>query len=382
MLAADFQTLPLHAIGRSILGLRHAHHRDEAAEEIDAFQNKVAHLFLDLAPSNSYSSGEILSLPWLRCLLEVFVICQEEFRVLLLNNKACLANPPLERLIGDFYERSVKALDVCNAIRDGIEQIRQWKKLLEIVFDAIDSGKYRRKNCQKSLGEGQIRRAKKALADLSVGISLGRINQASKEHKSLRKSLSWSVSRSWSASRQIHAIGCNLSPPKGSDVSTTNGLTAAVYTMNCVLYIVMWALVAAIPCHDRGLEYYLSIPRYFVWAAPILSIHDRIVEVSKKRERKHTCGLLKEIYRVERWVREMNRVTDSCLEFPIIGEKEAGVRNKVEEIHEVYEGLKKGLEPLERQIRLAFHGIVRSRMQGLDCLGGSCDCKNKRQTHF
>ncbi|CAI9775456.1 unnamed protein product [Fraxinus pennsylvanica] len=52
--------------------------------------------------------------------------------------------------------------NVCNAIRDGIEVIRQWQKQLEIVLFALDN--------QRSIGEGQILRAKKALIDLTIGM--------------------------------------------------------------------------------------------------------------------------------------------------------------------------------------------------------------------
>ncbi|PWA71951.1 hypothetical protein CTI12_AA275780 [Artemisia annua] len=31
----------------------------------------------------------------------------------------------MEKLVSDYFEKSVKGLGVCNAIRDGIEQIRQ-----------------------------------------------------------------------------------------------------------------------------------------------------------------------------------------------------------------------------------------------------------------
>ncbi|KAK9748760.1 hypothetical protein RND81_02G078700 [Saponaria officinalis] len=285
----------------------------------------------------------------------------------------------MDRFIGEFYEKSVKALDVCNAIRDGIEQVRQWEKLLEIVICALDD--------QKTLGEGQIRRAKKALIDLLIGMldekesnaalahrnrSFGRKSGggSSKDQKNLGhfRSLSWSVSRSWSASRQLQAMGYNMSAPRANDVMASNGLAVAVYTMSNVLLLVMWALVAAIPCQDRGLQIHFSIPRQYVWAASITSIHERVLEESKKKERKNACGLLKEIYQTEKWTQQMNEMLDS-LQFPLTDEKEAEIREKVEELKRVFKTLKDGLYPLERQVREVFHRIVRSRTEGLDSLG-------------
>lgn len=297
--------------------------------ELETFQKHVLEQFTELS---SAGPDELLSLSWVRHLLDVFISCQEKFLLLLLN-KMYLIKPPMDRLIVEFHERSVKALDVCNAIRDGIEQVRQWEKLLEIVMCSLD-------NNQKTLGEGQIRRAKKAIVDLLIGMldekesnvalsshrnrSFGR-NKDHKNNLGHFRSLSWSVSRSWSASKQLQAMGHSLNAPKANDIMATNGLALALYTMSCVLMLVMWALVAAIPCQDRGLQTHFSIPKHFIWASPVSSLHDRIVEESKKRERKNACGLLKEIYQTEKWTRQMNELLDS-LQFPLAVEKEAEVR--------------------------------------------------------
>jgi hypothetical protein len=271
-------------------------------------------------------------------------------------------------------------LDVCNAIRDGIEQIREWKKLLEIVLCALDD--------QRLFGEGQFRRAKKALIDLSISMldekdstastlaqrnrSFGRQQASSRDqhHRNLGhfRSLSWSVSRSWSAARQLQAIGNNLVVPRGNEVVATNGIAVAVYSMNTILLFVMWALVAAIPCQDRGLQVHFSIPKQFPWAQSVLSLHERILEESRKRDRRNACGLLRELYQMDKCTRVMSELTDWA-QFPLTEEKEGEVRQKVMELANVCEVLKEGLDPLERQVREVFHRIVRSRTEGLDSLG-------------
>jgi hypothetical protein len=245
----------------------------------------------------------------------------------------------------------------------------------------------------KLLARGQIRRAKKALIDLSIAMldekdsnsnaaaiaahrnrSFGRNNasgssSSSSNHNNHRssglahfRSLSWSVSRSWSAARQLQAIGNNLVAPKGNELVASNGLAVSVFTMNWVLLLTMWALVAAIPCQDRGLQVHFYIPRQLVWAGPVLSVHERILEESKKRDRRNACGLLKEIHQIEKCTRLLSELPDS-LHFPIMEEKEAEVRHKVQELSHVYLAIKEGLDPLEQQVREVFHRIVRSRTQ-------------------
>ncbi|KAB2083641.1 hypothetical protein ES319_A05G282300v1 [Gossypium barbadense] len=355
--------------------------------ELESFQRQIADRFQDLG---SVSSDELLSLPWVRKLLDVFLSSEEEFRGILVNNKGRLMKPPLDRLIADFYERSVKSLDVCNAIRDGLDQIKQWQKLMEIVICALGHRNVNKNNTNKRiLGEGQVRRARKALSELAVGLvddkdssqplalrnrSFGRNNNSSNSQSKDQhrlgyfRSLSWYVSRSWSAAKQLQAIGSNLVSPRANEITATNGLAMLVFTMGNVLLFVMWALVAAIPCQDRGLQVHFYMSRQFPWAASILSLHDKIMEESRKKDRKNTSGFLMEIYQIDKCSRSLSELTGS-VQFPISEEKEKELRQRVEEMGQVYEAVTEGLEPLETKVRELFHRIVHSRTEGLDCLG-------------
>lgn len=373
MPAMDYQGS---SFGRSLLSLRREQLDGQLGpgssreQELDCFQRLVADLFADL----SSDGEELLSLIWIRKLLEAFLLIQEEFRVILFNNGRILSRAPLDRLISDFYERSVKALDICNAIRDGIGQIRQWQKHMEIVLIALDP----RRN---PIGEGQLRRAKKALTDLAVLMldvkdsasvaqrnrSFGRNGTSSGKDRGHFRSLSWSVSRSWSAAKQLQAIGNNINAPRGNDVVATNGVANPIFTMNTILHFVMWALVAAIPCQDRGFQTHFSIPRNFPWGPSVLLLHDRIMEESKKKERKNSLGLLKEIHRMEKCIRNLLELMES-VQFPLTEEKEVELRQGVLVLASVHDAMKEELEPLEPQVREVFHRIVRSRTEGLDCL--------------
>ncbi|XP_065043868.1 protein BYPASS1-LIKE-like [Musa acuminata AAA Group] len=401
----DYQgsSLPFASIGRSILSIRrdqvhtvHAgRHHDPAAidlDDLDALQKRVADLFLDL----SSSDDDLLSLAWVRKLLDGFLVCQEEFRGILFDcsqgRRVNLSRPPLDRLLSDYFDRAVKALDVCNAVRDGIDQLRRWRRHLEIALAALSGG-------GRTLGEGQLRRARKALTELAILMidekeagggsvltlrnrSFGRAGKEPPHHRRAgsggaavsssghHRSLSWSVSRSWSAARQLQAIGNNLTPPRGNEVTATNGLAVPVFTMSSVLFFVMWALVAAIPCQDRGLQTHFWVPRNFSWAASITSLHDRIFEESKRKERKSSCGMLKEIHHMEKCIRHLTELLDP-VDFPWTEGKETELRQGVEELAEVCNTMKDGLEQLERQVREVFLRMVRSRTEGLDCLSKS-----------
>lgn len=368
------------SFGRSLLSLRRdqVHLMDPTEPmsmevELDSFQRQVAEKFIDL--NASANDDELLSLEWIGKLLDSFLCCQEEFRVIIFNHKSQLLKQPMDRLIEDYFERSVKALDVCNAIRDGIELIGQWQKLIEIIICALDAS-------HGQLGEGEIQRAKKALIDLAIGMldekdssnSLAQRNRSftrnkdNNQHIGYLRSLSWSVSRSWSAAKQLQGIGNNLATPRASDVMATNGLALTVYTMTSILLFVMWVLVAAIPCQDRGLQVHFYFPRHFQWAVPVMSLHDKIMDESKKRDKKKACGLLKEINLMEKNSKMLSELIDSD-NFSLTDDNGLEVKERVEELMQVRESVKEGLDPFERKVRDVFHRIVRSRTEALDSPG-------------
>lgn len=385
---------PLTSFGRSIWSMRReqVHSMEPNRElsalelELELFQKQVTDRFNDLS---AVSADDLLSIAWIRKLLDVFVSCQEEFRVLLGNSKELVSKPPLDRLVAEFFERSVKALDICNATRDGIEKIRLWQKHLEIVLCALKSN-------QRAWGEGQFRRARKGLMDLALAMlddkdagsvlshrnrSFGRHNTSKDNHHGRHhssgsgsgghsRSLSWSVSRSWSAAKQLQSIANNLTAPRANEVVATNGVAVPVFTMSTVLMFVLWVLVAAFPCQDRGMNTHFSIPRQFSWATPLQSLHERIIEVSKKRERRHSNGLLKEIYQVESCARHMTDLVD-MVQFPLTEEQEMEAEHWGQELALICEAFKNGLDPLERQVSHMFRKIMNCRTEGLDFLSKS-----------
>lgn len=346
---------------------------------VETFQRRVGELFQTLVET----PDELLSLAWLRDALDTVLGCESEFKSLVPKPKPPLSKAE-EKIAADFFERSVKALDLCNAIRDGIDQVRLWQKHVEIVLCALDGR-------QRSLGEPQFRRARKALYDLTLAMaaaaddkdspagaagllllasrnrSFGRASHRSVEASSHFRSLSWSVSRSWSAGRQLQAMGSSLVAPKSNEAAATNGLSTAAYTMNNVTLFALWALVAAIPCQDRGLQTHFSVPRNFVWAAPLISIYDKVMEESKKRDRKNTSsvGLLKEIHQISTCVRRLSDLADT-VKFPLTEQQDQEVRKVVLELVHLWATLKDGLDPLEKQVRELFHRIIRSRTEAFD----------------
>ncbi|KAL2511923.1 Protein of unknown function (DUF793) [Abeliophyllum distichum] len=300
---------------RPILGIRNdqihsmgANH-DSNAQELDSFQRHVFAQFKDLS---AVSPDELLSITWVQKLLDAFTSCQEEFKVILSNNKDQLLKPPADRLVSEFFDRAIKALDICNASRDGIEKIRLWQKHLDIIICALDAR-------QRMIGE---------------------------------------------ASKQLQSIANNLALPRGNELAATNGLAMLVYTMSFVLMFILWVLVAVIPCQDRSIQIPFAIPRQFSWSAPFFLLHGRIMDESKKREHRNSSGLLKEICQIEKCVHQITDLVDSA-QFPLTEEQKEDVKECVRELSLVCEVCKSGLDPLERQLREVFRKIMSCRLEFL-----------------
>ncbi|KAJ6701770.1 hypothetical protein OIU74_013023 [Salix koriyanagi] len=197
---------------------------------------------------------------------------------------------------------------------------------------------------QKPIGDGQVKRARKALGALMSALttddkennhsryaertwSFGRRGSNSggnhkdrATHGSFRSS-SMVVAKNWSAAKQIQSMCSNLTVPRGGE---STGLAQPVYIMSTVMVFVIWALVAAIPCQERsGLSTHFQIPKQFGWAHSIIGMQEKIGEEWKRKEKKGSAGLLEEMQRMEKLGQSLIEFADG-FQFPAEAEKFGG----------------------------------------------------------
>uniref|UniRef100_A0A0E0R610 AAA+ ATPase domain-containing protein n=1 Tax=Oryza rufipogon TaxID=4529 RepID=A0A0E0R610_ORYRU len=352
--------------------------------DIEEFQNKADNLLYCLVYSDP-PAPEVLSLTWMHCLVDSFLTCLGEFRALLLRRRAEAINQPqLDCVIADFFVLAVKALDICNVVSHGICAVRRWGSQAAVATSALALP-----DQAVPINEGQIRRVRRVLADITVcmlsdmqgnfcGEVVGqrwsttttRSGGSSKQSHSSGTSLG-SIYRahfgvysgSWSAAKQLQAIAEGLPVPGAFDIAAVGGLPSAVRTMGDLMFAVAWLLVVAIPCQGRGLQAHL-----FTWSAthfPNITLYDRILEESKKEGRSNSCGLLKEIGQIERCSWQLLEMTE-VIEFPLAKEEDADVRGAAREMAQACDSLEAGLDPLLRKVREMFHQIGRTRIEILD----------------
>ncbi|KAF2584971.1 hypothetical protein F2Q70_00034952 [Brassica cretica] len=346
---------------------------EQELEELEYFQKHVSDRFSELI-SPSSPSDPILSIPWLQNLLDVFMSCETEFKGVL-STVRISKSPSLERLLSEMLERILKALDICNAVVNGIDSVRQSRRLAEIAVTALK---------QRPLCDGSVRRAKRALASLVVGLNddvkvrnNGSGGSSNQQRTTFR---SWSfgqrsnvtvvggggssghVSKNWSATKQIQGMVGNLVLPRGAEAS---GPAMPVYIMSSVMVLVMWVLVAAVPCQTSNvLVAPLQLPKHQSWASAAVNIQERIGEEMKRKEKRFGGGggLMEEMQRMEKIGLSLLEFTER-FRFPAEEVEAEEVAEKVDEMDEICRGMEVGLEDLQRQVREVFHGLVRSRLE-------------------
>lgn len=354
--------------------------REQQLEDLELFQKHVADRFADLLspPKEVISSEPLMSISWLRKLVDMFLCCEAEFKTILIMGRdpSQICKPPLDQLIPELMERAVKALDICNAVSSGIDSVLQCQRFAQIAVSALK---------QNPVGDGQVKRARKALSSMlnamtvddkenySKGAertwSFGRRGNTAGTNKERAagnfRSLSMIVAKNWSASKQILAMCSNLVPPRSGEPT---GLASHVYIMSSVMVFVMWALVAAVPCQERsGLATHLQIPKHLTWAHSMIGLQERIAEEWKKKEKKCSAGLLEEIQKMEKLGQSLIEFADG-FQFPVDTEKMDEVTTQVAELAEICKRIEEGLVPLQMQIREVFHRIVRSRTEVLEMM--------------
>ncbi|CAN4077667.1 unnamed protein product [Withania somnifera] len=350
--------------------------QEQDLEDLELFQKHVAERFSDLLPNDSSGTTDspakdqcpLFSISWYRRLLDVFLCCEAEFKALVLigRDPVQFSKPPLDRLVPDILDRSIKSLDICNAVTHGLELVRHWQKLAQIAVTAFE---------HKPMGDGQVRRAKKALNTLLTSMmlddkennyhakvaertwSFGRRSGATGNNANNKdrtngtfRAMSWSVAKSWSSSKQ------------------PTGLALPIYAMSTTFVFVMWGLVAAIPCQERtGLLTHFPMPRNLNWGQALFALQEKIGEEWKKKEKKGTTGLLDELQKMEKVAQNLVDFAEN-FQFPGEEEKMEEVAGQVAEMAEICLKMEEGLVPLQQQIREVFHRIVRSRVEVLDVL--------------
>lgn len=359
-------------------------------DTLEHFQSRVSSHLLSLLSCDD--SSAFLSLSFLSKLLDSLLCIEHEFRallpLLLSRNPSILSKPPSDKLTNELLDRAVKSLDLCNAVSLSLQAMRHLHRQARIAASCLLQSEH--------LGEAQMSRARRALKKLLAGAfnrtgssgsgfggsTGGSGSSLSRDASFLHsKSLSFSVSKNWSAKQQVQAMSAHLAAPRQATVTdAASGLAMAVYTMSSFLVFVMWVLVSAVPCYDRvGTNNTTTPPpppppKHLQWAVPMATLQEKITEEWKRKDKRASGILLAEMQAVEKSARWLMEWVEEGVEEggPLIEEDRAAeVAARAVELEESCDLLEEGLEPFERQVRAVFHRVVSSRAEVIRYLDDS-----------
>ncbi|XP_052142578.1 protein ROH1-like [Oryza glaberrima] len=345
--------------------------QDDELQVLHALQAHVADRLAALS-----HHPPLLSLAFLSKLLDAVLSSDDAFREVLGIGPvaAALSRPPADRLAADLLDRTVKTLDILNAVSLTLASLRGSHRAALTAASCL---------LAPPLHRAHFGRARRAISRLFPDAAKLAAAPSPSCRAGPARALSFSVSRNWSSGRHVHAMAAHLAPPPQSPTSASPGagcgLGLALYTMSSVLVFSMWALVAAVPCQDRSSAATnppVAPPKQVQWAAPMCALQERIADEWRKKDKKGSSsgsaaatGLLAEMQAVERAARELSSLLEEVAEEEeeeqlVMGatdERARDVVERAEALAAACRALEEGLAPLERQVRAVFHRVVASR---------------------
>lgn len=355
-------------------------------EELDLFQIHVTEGLSSLLNLSSDDRYSLLTIDFLISLLDVYLRLDEEFKGLLplvqSQNPAAgagavsvLAKPPLDRIITDYLDRSIKSLDICTAVTNSLDMLSYSNRDADIAVAVIRG---------KSPNKAQFNRAKNATLKLLSVISplrssspkrawsFGRTgSQDDLTGDSLKypqRTLSLTLSKNWSATKQLATMEANLYPPRGGEESALN---LAFYTMSSVQVLVMWLLVASFPSLERcPVPGFPLPPQKLLWSGPMWEIHERITDEWKKERRGAAnvmpSAMLAEVHGLEKYGKRLMELGDSTAVFPVEGDLAEEMEKEAKEMERISRVIEEEVEKLQKRISDVFRAIIRCRAYVID----------------
>lgn len=316
--------------------------------------------------------------------MAVVLLTEEDLRTLI--------PPPAQAqitLITEFLERSIKLIDVCNAIIEQISEVQQWNTLLEVVIQSLGDSK-------GSFNAGHIRRAKKAMGELHClwGAAEGQEEMAGHVHPHLHPSLRvtphrcagesqisnqletltlnrpkrW-LSRNgntgslFEPARQLRAVASGLVAPKWSGGDVDESFGAAVHALNIISVFFLSTTMAALPNSGKSSTITINHPGSFLWVSYFLSMQEKVQDEVRKGKRTKN-GNLWELGQIFSIIKRLTEVTEPAHEFPLPEDVREEIRNLVKQLRQYVEELDRDLQCLHDQMA-ELHNRLRSSRVGL-----------------
>lgn len=249
--------------------------------------------------------------------------------------------------LDEYLDDSVKLLDVCNALREAITDMKNYHVYVELALHTLEKG---------SIGEAQLRRAKKALSKCTDALKR---RDEDVNHLGQRRS------KLESCSSMLRRMGEKLN----LEDSTKGNFFAVLYGAQVTTIFICGVLTAALSFKPRRPLSSIWVAGQSPWAFALSSLQQRVKEQVDRKKAKGASALLEELDKTDMAVRCLQGHVEKLLNakvFPLSQHQVGEVRQAAESLRDCSIDLGQGLDPMELHVGEVFNVLVTSRVALLD----------------
>ncbi|KAJ7514089.1 hypothetical protein O6H91_23G027200 [Diphasiastrum complanatum] len=317
---------------------------------LKAFENDLAHRLEQLKQSTH--DGSYLNLPWLRQALGATLDTNSAVEALFPDFELPYSERE-DKWVDDYLDDSAKLLDVCNALKAKISDMKHYQTQLQLALHLVDA----RDNW--GTRDAQCQRARNALRDCLL---------ATKRRDEIQG--------------QAKLDSCNSTLRRMADnklaapTLKSKLFISAIYGAKVNTIFTCGLLAAALSVKPRRPLSSLHVHSHFLWFASLITLQHRVKDEIHTGKASGSTALLGELTCIDAIVRQFHAILDEAVlskMLPLSKEQADKLRQLAENLRRQSEELGKGLGLLEQQVNELFRMLVNNRVALLDLIS-HCRC--------
>ncbi|KAH7288232.1 hypothetical protein KP509_31G018000 [Ceratopteris richardii] len=249
--------------------------------------------------------------------------------------------------LDEYLDDSVKLLDICRALRDALEEIKNYHVLVELALHTLEKG---------AIGDAQLRRSKNVLL---------KCMEALKRKDDDINHLGQRRSKLENCSSMLRRMGEKLNM---EDASKGN-FFMVIYAAQVSTIFICGVLTSALSFKPRRAFTTISVGGQSAWSFSLTSLQQRVKEQIERKKSKGANALLEELDRTDVAVRALFDRIEKLLHarvFPLREDQILDVKQAAMVLRDCSLELHEGLAPLEVHVADVFKVLIASRVALLD----------------
>lgn len=313
-----------------------------------------SHLGAQLNALKSSDETGCFRMPWLCQAMGVILGAHHSVEAFVPDLQQALADGNTKWL-DEYLDDSVKLLDICNALKDAIADVKNYQVFVQLALHTLEKG---------NMGEAQLRRAKNALSKCMDALKR---KDEDVNHFGHRRS------KLETCSSMLRRMGEKLNV---EDASKGN-FFRAIYAAQVTTIFICGVLTAGLSFKPRRALSTISVGGQSAWSVSLSQLQHRVKEQVEKKKAKGACALLEELDKTDLAVRCLQERVERMLNakaFPLASNQLAEVKKFTSSLRDCSMELSQGLAPLEVQVGEVFKVLIASRMALLDIYSRASVC--------